>query len=98
MAISTIKRDGNGNPIRAKYRIVALGNMDPHNWDKADCYALVLSQAELCLLTVIATQSNRKLKSADVSQAFCQSYLPQNKQYFVRPPHGCKLTPKGMYW
>ncbi len=31
MAISTIKRDGEGNPIRAKYRIVALGNLDPHN-------------------------------------------------------------------
>ena len=61
MAISTIKRDGNGNPTRAKYRIVALGNMDPHNWDKADCYAPVLSQAELHLLTAIATHSKRKL-------------------------------------
>jgi hypothetical protein len=30
MAISTIKYDGNGVPNRAKYRIVALGNLDPH--------------------------------------------------------------------
>ena len=98
MAISTIKRDGDGKPVRAKYRIVALGNLDPHNWDKSECFAPVLSQPELRLLTAIATQAKRKLKSADVSQAFCQSYLPENEQYFVRPPHGCKLTPKGMYW
>ena len=98
MAISTIKRDGDGKPVRAKYRIVALGNLDPHNWDKSECFAPVLSQPELRLLTAIATQAKRKLKSADVSQAFCQSYLPKNEQYFVRPPHGCKLTPKGMYW
>ena len=34
--IALIKRDGVrvGNPIRVKYRIVALGNMDPHNWEK----------------------------------------------------------------
>ena len=29
MAIAVIKKDGQGNPIRAKYRIVALGNLDP---------------------------------------------------------------------
>ena len=86
MAISTIKRDGNGNPVRAKYRIVALGNMDPHNWDKAECYAPVLSQAELRLLTAIATQSKRKLKSAEVSQAFCQSYLPGKRAILRSTP------------
>lgn len=39
MAISTIKRDGEGNPVRAKkYRIAALENLDPHNWTKGDCF------------------------------------------------------------
>lgn len=48
MAISTIKHDGDGKPIRAKYwMIVALGNLNPHNWSKNDCYAPVLSQMEL---------------------------------------------------
>ena len=46
MAIATIKRDANGNPQRAKYRIVALGNLDPHKWTKQDCYAPVMSQLE----------------------------------------------------
>lgn len=31
MAISTIKYDGDVNPNRCKYHIVALGNLDPHN-------------------------------------------------------------------
>ena len=31
MAIATIKKDGEGNPIRAKYRIVVLGNLDPNH-------------------------------------------------------------------
>ena len=30
MAISTTKYDENGNPSRAKWQIVALGNLDPH--------------------------------------------------------------------
>ena len=98
MAISTIKTDGEGNPERAKYRIVALGNLDPHNWDKSDCFAPVLSQAELRLLTALATRKGRKLKSCDVSQAFCQSYLPKNEVYVCTPPHGCPITPKGSLW
>jgi hypothetical protein len=54
MAISTIKYNGNGEPDCAKYRIVALGNLDPHNWTKNDCFAPVLSQMELRLLTALA--------------------------------------------
>ena len=44
MAIAVIKYDEKGKPTRAKYRIVALGNLDPNQWDKNDCYAPVLSQ------------------------------------------------------
>ena len=57
MAISTIKTDEEGNPVWAKYRIVVLGNLDPHNWSKSDCFAPVLSQAELRLLTTLATKT-----------------------------------------
>ena len=44
------KYDETGQPKRAKYRIVALGNMDPYAWEKSDCYAPVISQLELRLL------------------------------------------------
>ena len=36
MAVSTIKFDENGQPKRAKYRIVALGNVDKNPWSKQD--------------------------------------------------------------
>jgi deoxyuridine 5'-triphosphate nucleotidohydrolase len=98
MAIATVKTDGEGNPIRAKYRIVALGNLDPHSWSKQDCFAPVLSQQELRLLTSIAARNKCIPKSGDVSQAFCQSFLPEDEVYVCRPPSGCPITPKNSYW
>jgi deoxyuridine 5'-triphosphate nucleotidohydrolase len=98
MAIATVKTDGDGNPIRAKYRIVALGNLDPHNWSKQDCFAPVLSQQELRLLTSIAARNKCIPKTGDVSQAFCQSFLPEDEVYVCRPPSGCPITPKNSYW
>ncbi len=99
MAISVIKYDGYGNPVRAKYRIVALGNLDPNSWEKSDCFAPVLSQPELRLLTTaLAAKKKRIPKQGDITQAFCQSYLPEGENYICKPPIGCPLTPKGRYW
>jgi hypothetical protein len=97
MAISTIKYDGDGNPLRAKYRIVALGNLDPHTWTKEDCFAPVMSHLELRLLTALAVQKNCIPKTADFVQAFCQSSLPEGETYICTPPPGCPLTEKGTY-
>jgi hypothetical protein len=30
--ISIIKYDGGGSPVISKYKIVALGSLDPHDW------------------------------------------------------------------
>ena len=98
MAIAVIKKDGNRNPVQAKYRIVALGNLDPHSWSKQDCFALVLAQQELRLLLSIAVKYKCIPRSGDVSQAFCQSYLPPDKIYVCCPPTSCPLTGKDKYW
>jgi hypothetical protein len=98
MAIATIKKDGQGNPIRAKYRIVALGNLDPHEWSKQDCFAPVMSQQELRLMISLAARNKCIPKTGDVSQAFCQSYLPKDEVYVCRPPSGCPITPPNSYW
>jgi hypothetical protein len=98
MAISTIKYDENGQPVRAKYRIVALGNLDPNNWDKQDCFAPVLSHLELCFLVSLAAQKKCIPKSGDVSQAFVQSILPDDEKYVLRPPPGCPITKPNCYW
>lgn len=93
MAISKIKRDAHGNPIRAKYRIVILGNLDPHNWTKSDCFVPVLSALELRLLLSIATHHKVIPKQCDAVQAFCQTTLPSTERYVCTPPKGCPLTP-----
>ena len=98
MAISVIKKDGDGNPQRAKYRIVVLGNMDPYGWEKHDCFAPVLAQFELRVLLHLAVEKGCIPKQGDVSQAFCQAMLPHAEPYIARPPVGCPITPKNAYW
>jgi hypothetical protein len=98
MVISVIKHDGDGNPVRVKYCIVALGNLDPHDWSKNDCFAPVLSQMELRFLTALAVKNKCIPKTGDVTQEFCQSYLPEGEEYICRPPPGCWITPPNTYW
>jgi hypothetical protein len=98
MATSTIKYDENNRPKRAKYRIVVLGNLDYHQWSKESTTAPVLSHLELRLLTSLAVYNRCTLKNCDVKQAFVQSSLPPNEEYFVRPPVGCPRSPPGTHW
>ena len=97
MAIATIKRDENGNPTRAKYRLVVLGNLNPNHWSKGDCYAPVMSQLEFCLLIAISCRLRCPIYTGDFTQAFCQSILPKYKTYIVRPPKDCLFTPPNIY-
>ena len=98
MAISTIKYDENRKPKRAKYRIVALGNLDPHEWTKSDVYAPVMSLLEVRLLASMAVRDQCVLQAGDVKQAFVQSKLPKDEVYVLRPPAGCPKTPPNSYW
>ena len=54
MAILTIRYNGEGN--RCKYQIVALGNLDTHNWSNQDCFAPVLLQLEHRTLLSLTTR------------------------------------------
>jgi hypothetical protein len=78
-----------------QYRLVVLGNLDYHTWSKEDTAAPVLSQLELRLLTSLAVQHKRVLKNCDVKQAFIQSSLPPEEEYFLRPPPGCLQSQSG---
>jgi hypothetical protein len=49
---------------------VVLGNLDCHNWSKANTAAPVLSQLELCILTSLAIHHKRIIKNCNVKQAF----------------------------
>ena len=97
MAISKVKTDEDGTPKRAKCQIVVLGNLDPYKWNNSDCFAPVLSALELKLLVALAVQLCCIPKSGDVSQAFVQSVLPEDKKYVIKPPEGCPITPSQTY-
>ena len=91
MAISTIKYDEQGKPKRCKWRIVALGNLDPHQWTNNNCYAPVMSQLELRIMASLAIYHKRVLN-------FVQATLPSHEKYVLRPPPGCPRTPPNTYW
>ena len=76
IAIITTKRDKDGNPEGAKYRIYVLENLDLHNQEKSDCFAPALLAVELHFLINLAVKHKCIPKTGDVSQAFCQAYLP----------------------
>ena len=98
MAVSTLKYDENGKPKRAKYRIVVLGNLDNHQWQRSDTYAPVMSLIEMRLFISLAIHNKRILKSGDFKQAFCQATLPPDESYVLKPPHGCPISKPGEYW
>eukprot|EP00957_Ditylum_brightwellii_P028954 2187218-Ditylum_brightwellii.AAC.1 len=77
--LATIKPDEFECPQCAKYCICVLGNMDPNDWSKTECFAPVMTQIELRLLVAAAVQMGRSVKGGDFKQAFCQSYLPPLK-------------------
>ena len=37
------------------------------------------------------------MRTGDVSQAFCQSILPSDEKYVIRPPPRCPITPSNTY-
>jgi hypothetical protein len=57
-----------------------------------------MSHLELRLLTALAILHKRTLKTCDIKQAFVQSSLPPNEEYFVEPPIGCLWSPPNSYW
>ena len=52
---------------------------------------------EMRLPLAIAVQLRCLPKSGDFIQAFCQSILPDTKQYVCHPPPGCPITLPNTY-
>ena len=83
MNVFTIKPDADGKPKCAKSRIVILGNKDLVQWTRADCYALVVSQPIVRLMTALAVRNRTTLKQADCKNAFCHPELPEDEPTIV---------------
>jgi len=98
MCVFTVKKDSQGRPFRAKSRIVVLGNKDPREWTKADCFAPVVSLPVVRMLTALAVQHKRTLKQGDCKLAFVQATLPPEELTIVKPPVGCPHSGPNTYW
>eukprot|EP00957_Ditylum_brightwellii_P153789 11705664-Ditylum_brightwellii.AAC.1 len=66
MALATLKYDENGLPKFAKYRIAALGNLNPYSWSKDQCFVPVMTQLEMHLLVNQAVNDKHILKNLDI--------------------------------
>ena len=88
----------NGKPSRAKWRILALGNLDPHTWSTNECFAPIMSMINLCLIVSLTVYHKHTLHSGYVKQAFYQTLLTPDAQYSLCPPTGCLNTPKNTLW
>jgi len=97
MCVFTIKRDSLGKPARAKSRIVVLGNKDPREWTKADCFAPVVSLPTVRLFTALAVKHRTVLKQGDCKLAFVQAVLPEKELTIVKPPPGCPVSGPNTY-
>jgi hypothetical protein len=91
-------KHNNGVPIRAKSRIVVLGNLEQRSWTKAACFSPVISIPMIRLLTAMAVQRGRTLKQADCKFAFIQTALPPDEHTIVKPPLGCPFSKTRQYW
>ena len=98
MCVLVVKPDKNGNPHRAKSRIVVLGNHEDRIYSKSQRYAPVLKYSSLRLLTSKAVGDKRVLQQGDCKNAFCQAVLPDDEATVVRPPVGDPDYHKEVYW
>jgi hypothetical protein len=94
------KKDENGNPIRAKSRIVVLGNKNPHQWSKGDFFVPVTNQSAVRLLVSLTIEHNKVSQQGDCKNAFCNPVLPEDEVVIVHPladVHSPNQTQSGDY-
>lgn len=96
MAVLTVKFDGQGDPVRAKARIVVLENLDKTPYTKGGCFAPVASHCAVRLITALAVIYNRILLQGDCKNAFVQSELTD--LVVVRPPPDCAYSHPNTFW
>ncbi|HEY9754517.1 MAG TPA: reverse transcriptase domain-containing protein, partial [Oculatellaceae cyanobacterium] len=80
------KRDGNGQIIKFKTRLVALGYRQKPGVDYDESSSPVANTDSIRILTAMSTTPGFQTYSADVSSAFLQSTEKLDRQTFIRLP------------
>jgi hypothetical protein len=93
------QKDENLRPLRAKSRIVALGNHEDRVWSKSDRFAPVLRGDSLRFLVSLAVEKCRPLRQGDCTNAFCHGVFPPEETTIVCPaPSGDPESDPQEYW
>ena len=74
--ISIVKNNDQIKPIRAKYRIKVLRNLDPTAWTKFDCFAPVMSYLEFRLIMALQCQLKTSPQQGDLFRYFANPPFP----------------------
>jgi hypothetical protein len=98
MCVLVIKHDKDGRPLRAKSRIVVLGNFKDQIYEKSQRYAPVLKYSSLRLLIAKAIRAKRVLQQGDCKNAFCNADLPEDEATVVMQPVGDPAHNKNEFW
>ena len=98
MCVLTVKKDENLLPVRAKTRIVVLGNHEDRVWTKPEKFAPVLRSDSLQFLVSMAVENCHTLKQGNCKNAFCNGDLPSEEVTVVRPPQGNPTAKKNEFW
>ena len=97
MCVLTIKKDENLLPLRAKSRIVVLGNHEECGWSKPQQYAPVLCYKSLRFLISMNVEQKHTLKQGDIRSAFCNGDLPPEEVTIILPPLGIPSAAKNEF-
>jgi hypothetical protein len=98
MYVLTIKKNEHLMLLRAKSRVVILGNREGSDWSKSECFAPVLRFDSLRFLVSLLAQHRRGLQQGDCKNAFCQGILPPEETTIIRPSSGEPDAGKDEYW
>jgi hypothetical protein len=85
ICVLVTKKDEHGNTVRAKIRIMVLGNKDPHQWTKCDCFAPMATQAAVSLLVSLPIEHNKFAQQGDCKNTFCNPVLSKDEVIIVHP-------------
>ena len=98
MCVLVVKNEKDGKPLRAKSRIVVLGNFKDRLYQKSQRYAPVLKYSSLRFLTAKAVGDKRILQQGDCKNAFYNDTLLDNEVTVIRSPIGYPAFQEDEYW
>ena len=98
MCLLVMKNDKDGKSLRAKSRIVVLGNFEDRLYQKSQCYAPVPKYTPLHILTAKSVGDTWILQQGDWKNAFYNDTLPDDEVTVIRTPIGDPDFQDDEYW